>query len=344
MSPVFEAARCVAGLRLNANVCILASLCPYSAATAKQIEAWFRSNIPAWAKFVVEPYATYIGFMVGPSVDQHYWVKPIEKWRKRAVDIAGKQVSPTLVVHQYNSSAVSCLQYVGQLIPLSSGLNKLELCTITAVLHLPQSTLNLSAANRLHDFSGPKVQGLAVTSVASHMRCSLTTISNWSELLPFSRRTYTNKAAVSRAFSPESYRSHWKSDSFVLFLVDAQAHNIPHVQAALCKARKQICKAVDAGSRTPKVQSSFAKALHTSAYNSSLAILLPKRFHAVCVEITHIVETHFCEVVVAPTPTAHAGHFVLCCIQFACGGWATSRRMHESPRKTFLLVAMHVAS
>ena len=70
--------------------------------------------VPDWNNFKVAALAKYLGFFLGPGVDEHSWTAPISKWKIRKTECSNAGASPTITTLFYNSRAVSVLQYVGQ--------------------------------------------------------------------------------------------------------------------------------------------------------------------------------------------------------------------------------------
>ena len=92
--------------------CVIVPLAPFSDELVETLVKWLRKELPAWLGFLIEPYSKYLGFYMGPAVSSESWTRPVPKWRARALHIAGKPVSPIISVAQYNSRAISVLQYV----------------------------------------------------------------------------------------------------------------------------------------------------------------------------------------------------------------------------------------
>eukprot|EP00959_Pyramimonas_sp_CCMP1952_P017042 361946-Pyramimonas_sp.AAC.1 len=74
-----------------------------------------RTINPAWAQFKIDGKAKYLGVYIGPCADDRaQWAAPAAKWYHRTQMLGDASAAIQMNVSLYNTSAITCLTYVGQ--------------------------------------------------------------------------------------------------------------------------------------------------------------------------------------------------------------------------------------
>ena len=83
LTPIFSAAKSMAGLSLKAPKCILVPLCRFSPKVARDILKWLGRNIPEWSQFTILDCTKFLGFYIGPGAGRMNWIEQTSKMKER---------------------------------------------------------------------------------------------------------------------------------------------------------------------------------------------------------------------------------------------------------------------
>ena len=259
----------------------------------------------------------YLGATLGPAVTTESWNSPLLKFRERALDIASAKAAPSVSVARYCSHALPCLSYVAQFTPVPASFRRLELATVTKLLHLPPSSLSCAAAFSLDSLGGPRVPRFLAMAEAILLRTAFKTMSGWKEHLCTIEK-YRNDFGTfhgiykTRALSPP----HWKPPAIAEILRDAVARNPEFFKIA------------------PEL--SLVSAFQQKAYKHVLLKLFPPNATAL---VFRRLTTHFPQHAsrigyisferIQKILKQSQGHLSTSVLKSWLGSWTTSRRMHE---------------
>ena len=142
---VFDTFAKISGLKLKPRKCvlILTSLKAVDE-NISTVRRWLVDNIPEWTYFKVTNHGKYLGVYLGPDSAGHQWITPIQKFRDRVTMINASKGPLSLAALQFNTKALSVLQYVGQLVPPPQKLALAELASAGKVLGVATNALTAS--------------------------------------------------------------------------------------------------------------------------------------------------------------------------------------------------------
>ena len=179
----FSSARRLANLTVKPSKCVRIPC--WSTCTPHVIEMvrdWLAKHIPDWVHFKIASRGKYLGFWLGTETARVQWLSAHSKWAERTRGIGCSIAPPAAAAHLYNSLAVPCLEYVGQLIPVSDQIWRQEGHAACKVLHLPPSSISPSIACRLHEVGLKSLRSPSATCLAALIRTASTTIPAWPSL------------------------------------------------------------------------------------------------------------------------------------------------------------------
>ena len=178
LAAVFAEIAKFSGLKLKPRKCCVMLLWRYSkpACSKLLIEA-----VPAWRDFQLTAKGKYLGFWIGPGAFDHSWCDPAAKFINRCKYIRGLGMGFTISLLLYRMLAFSCLQFVAQIVPVPSWMEKREREGLSIIAAGPRHWISSEALCNLDSIIGfpLKAQSLAVVSMAARARTALVTLPCW---------------------------------------------------------------------------------------------------------------------------------------------------------------------
>ena len=208
ISSLFKLLQAVSGMALKAKKCVIVPLgCSLSQELIDHIREWLKKRIPSWSSFSIAEEAKYLGFNLGPGVedDGGVWVGPCAKWESRAGVLAKAKLAPAIGISEYNSRAVSTLSYVGQLFPFPESQLQKEKSLVQRIFHYVNNTSPKAFYFRGKEVGLPQATSAATMCEAARIRTILCTVKNWREYYDeYSEVTSTYGSIASLGDGPDS--------------------------------------------------------------------------------------------------------------------------------------------
>ena len=110
--PVFEQLRAASGIIRNpAKMMVI----PLGDRPDGVVAAWMGAIIPEWGAVLVQDWARYLGFALGPCRGIRSWSKAVDKARARCKQWSQQPLGAQLAAFAYKVYVVSTLGFVAQL-------------------------------------------------------------------------------------------------------------------------------------------------------------------------------------------------------------------------------------
>ena len=154
---------------------------PFNEELKMAVRAFLETSISEWANVVIAPRGEYLGFLVGPIVKDHMWMKAEFKWDRRSGDIAAARVAPSIGIAMYNTRAVTTLGYVAQIYPPLATTLKAERSAVQRIYHFLNYTLPANLYYRLTTVGAPQPDSIQALSYATRFRAATKTITVWQQ-------------------------------------------------------------------------------------------------------------------------------------------------------------------
>ena len=265
------------------------------------------------------------------------WTKPFDTWRRRALEIKAKGMSPLLSSLEYNSRCISVLAYLSQLFEVTpdhiKSLPALELAAIHSIWHVPPSSFNLASAFDGSNFGLPAVKSIAASALAAKLRFALVTWPQWEDEYNLLKETFADEiplielrqAETDRSFCP----SHWRSPPIVETLHRAVHKCSGPLKEKHAELRGRLRLASSNDKRKIKVQRELYGVIVQQMYPSSLLNLMRRRLCKHMPDLAILIDQEVDWHSVGVHLQACSPHVASCAIKSYLGSWCTSRRMHE---------------
>ena len=332
VSPVFDAARLAATLRLKPRKCIIVPTgVRLSLHLVEIIRLWLVSHIPEWAAFAVSPSALYLGFWLGPVSDLLQWRGPLVKWSRRVEDVAAAGTSACVTQLRYSSRAFPVLGYVAQLAPPPATASTLERQALHRLLHIPFNAMGAHGVFHLRDAGCRSFPCLTALSLAARYRAARVTVPDWPDLCCMLEREALEHLPMGRSLTRLWWPAVWDSVPFALVLADAAAGfpGASCVHGALTTAFPNLFNRPAPPVALPRGLQAAVNAVVTGALHPEpLALVVRKR-------ASRLVQLPVSEQSVKELLTvlkASRPHVAMCCVKTVTNAWATSHRYHEHVR------------
>lgn len=95
------------------------------------------SLAPLWNTARVRRHANYLGVLVGPTAVEHMWKAPLDKWQRRAHQLAACGVAQDATLREYRGRALSCLSYLSQFIGPPPSILRIEQQSFATMTRFP---------------------------------------------------------------------------------------------------------------------------------------------------------------------------------------------------------------
>ena len=123
---------------------------PLGSQTLFKVKARIREILPNWNGVLVEKSGKYLGFFVGPDAGMKSWDAPAEKWASRALQIKRTGGGLHFSVMMYNTTAVTSLSFVAQLVPAPSEVIKKGSSVLNSLAGCGRGALTPVCMHNLH--------------------------------------------------------------------------------------------------------------------------------------------------------------------------------------------------
>ena len=151
--PVFQQFWAASGIRLNPAKMVAI---PLGDRPAGDVAAWMRAHIPEWGAVLVQDWARYLGFALGPGRGSRSWVKAVEKARSRCKQWSQQPLGAQLAAFAYKVYVVSTLGFVAQLESLPVDVQRTEAGLLRTMVPGPRGWCSVDDLHRLRrDFGFP---------------------------------------------------------------------------------------------------------------------------------------------------------------------------------------------
>ena len=276
--------------------------------------------------FCVRAISKYLEFFLSPVAPAHSWEAPVAKWKARTSAFAKAGASPNVSAFLYNTRSRPVLSYVSQFMWPSKSILDSSNYHANLVYHTAPNTIIGSSYEQLLPFGAVPIGKAANLCRAAIIRAATETF-EWS-----TPRTKLRAAAdvgtfpVLRLIQDRPLPSFWSSEPFCWTLGRA-VEGSPGIGKPIV-----VTATIDAAATaktSPKPQIVAYKSLHFSLSGGSvhdfLRLRLLKLFPDHSIAINAVAWGSAPTVLKrAKSKTAHA------IIKSWCGGWTTSRRLHET--------------
>ena len=143
-----------------------------------------------WALFKVDSMAKYLGVYMGPGADDRaQWAAPAAKWYHRSQILGDSHAAIQLNVSHYNTAAITCLTYVGQLFPAPELVLTKEIHALHKIIRSAPSAFSKLDILVMKNWAGAAVPiGIEVLLCATLWRSATSTIQVWPQLIDLDHR------------------------------------------------------------------------------------------------------------------------------------------------------------
>jgi len=338
VSSLFKILAAVSGMTLNIAKTVLIPLGgELSQAVVDRIREFLTKNIPQWSAVKITTHAKYLGVYVGPGADeQQIWKEPAEKWSWRTRVLAGARLAPAFGIRQYNSRAITCMSYIGQLYPAPKNIIKHEKSLLQQLLHIGNNSLPPGHIFRLKDIGASQPISLVVHNLAARYRTAHRTIGesrikeNTDEYLA---ALNTDEAPLSALVKPFAKTAHWKLQPLVFLLNVALSSfegKYPMIAGAVASVQAQ-----DLEEDTNKL-----KSMQAIVYTCLLPVVHPANFPSelfrrLCCWLPEMsgypqLKENIRDLL--DTSAKCRNTFIMAIVKTFCNAWPTSFRRHEKLR------------
>jgi len=144
----------------------------------RAFELWSAANISSWSAFRLEESALYLGSFIGPGAGLRQWLPAVSKWLLRAKQISLTGAPPLAACSLYNSRALPCLGFLGQLFAPPPPGNS-ERRVWTWIYKFSFTALSKNGLLNIGSWGGCKVRSVDCTLLSTLVRSAAKTISEW---------------------------------------------------------------------------------------------------------------------------------------------------------------------
>ena len=176
ISVIFEIVGHISGLKLKITKTILI---PLGKQDMFKVKAIICDDLPQWIGVLIQSYGKYLGFYIGPGACDNSWVGPAAKWADRVKQIKSTRSGLHFSASMYNTTAITTLSFVAQLVPVTQGLLKQEASILNSFAGA-RGAITPAGMHNLSMFSMPiSFKSLQAMSMASLFRVAHTTSKLW---------------------------------------------------------------------------------------------------------------------------------------------------------------------
>jgi hypothetical protein len=111
---IFSEFQDISGLTLNVSKTVMVPLWPFS--SEENIRKLMREFCPGWSGLDISRKGKYLGFILGPHMEQEGWTKPLAKFELQAKVWAGMRLGMAMNILVFNMYIAPILEYVAQLL------------------------------------------------------------------------------------------------------------------------------------------------------------------------------------------------------------------------------------
>ena len=230
----FKVFKKISNLGIKASKCCIVPLgARLSLQRVENIRNHLRAHLPDWAEFNIDDAAKYLGFHLGPGSAAPMWKAPHDKFSKRAYQIAGSKLAPSLSIQQYNQRAMSVLQYIAQIYPIDPAILKNERHYLQKQVHVLNYTFPINLMLRFGEVIGATQPiSMRALSYAARFRAARITAGSWREWKTVLDTVRDDHAPLGW-LSGEAHSNPWWTTPPVADLMHEAFHGFPNEVSGL---------------------------------------------------------------------------------------------------------------
>ena len=198
--------------------------------------------------------AKYLGFWMGPAVDEHSWVSPMIKFCRRTKDIAAAWVAPGLGATWFGLRAAPVLGYVAQLAPMAKDTRKKEMWALNKLLHAPGCTFAAKMGGDLAELGLLRAPSVSTRCTAALLRTALDGKIAYAPALRAMATSAVDFVPQSLWAKDQWWDSHWCSPPFALIFWQASKGEVAGWKPAELAGPVAAAVTKIKGRRTPMQQ------------------------------------------------------------------------------------------
>ncbi len=230
----------------------------FSPQVVETVQTYLFQHVASWCSFQVVASATYLGFVLGPGAGFESWLAPLQKWRRRVLQINSSQAGPTLNLRAYSIRALSTLGYIAQLLPLPGEIKRGEILASHRVLHSPNNSFTAEILSQFSSHNIARWPMIGPWALATMLRAATFALTDWRRWLVPLRDAAATFLSIRTIGSGTHWMSHWRTAPLAFYL-DAACTGRPFPSAgtelwqppvqvvqAIPKLIKKLHKEIDA--------------------------------------------------------------------------------------------------
>ena len=324
--PIVWSAESIAGLRLNANKCVIVPVVRPELGFVPVIRRWLSSNIPAASDMQIVFAGKYLGLHLGPRAASVVWDDACAKWMRRCLAIAKSPVGPIEAIHEYHRRALSVLLFIAQFLPPPTQLLRGESFRLHKILRLPPHSFTLDSLCELDSIALPSVRRLEDVCLSARIRFAVT--SSWKDHCHQLRALAALYLPLVTLVCPALCPDYWDSKPFV--------HELELAYSLACEKQclPALASTCPVASNRPRVKLQadvYAKLKQDRGIEGALAGVVCTRINALlCLSLEFVPEDLYERVTQAlvQLKSIHSS-MKFRVLKTLINGWTTSGRLHS---------------
>ena len=174
---VFQVVKTISGLNLKISKTVII---PLGRQGTFKMKASICDSLPHWSGVLVSSSGKYLGFHVGPGAGDQSWEEPAAKWTTRSGQIKATRCGMHFSACIYNTTAITTMSFVAQLVPVTRELLKKEASILNSLAGCARGAITPACMHNLKVCGMPvSFKSLSAISMASLFRVAHETSKDW---------------------------------------------------------------------------------------------------------------------------------------------------------------------